>query len=331
MLIASILNGWIHDDSARHDSSTSCRIIFTALSPPERHVCHLAHPTRLHTSIETKYLLHCKISNIDISLLMMCRIGIDLNSSLLSKNLKVRIYKTVILPVVLYGCETWTLTLREKERLRVFENKILRKIFGAKRDEVTGEWRKLHNVELHVLHSSPDIIRNIKSRRLRCAGHVALEEKNSLRRRGSNPGPWFYVPSALTIELHRIQSTAPDRNIEGGGFCPVLWIEFGVAQWSERLVRRTKDPGQQISATYLNMTTDFSHIPEHDNRFQPRTRTGQQISATCMNRTTDFSHVHEQDNRFQPHILTGQQISTTYLNRTTDFSHVPEQDNRFQP
>ncbi|KAJ4446005.1 hypothetical protein ANN_12691 [Periplaneta americana] len=75
--------------------------------------------------------------------------------------------------VILYGCATWTLTLREEQRLRVFENKVLRKIFGAKRDEVTGEWRKLHNVELHALYSSPDIIRNIKSRRLRWAGHVA--------------------------------------------------------------------------------------------------------------------------------------------------------------
>ncbi|KAJ4442707.1 hypothetical protein ANN_04296 [Periplaneta americana] len=96
-----------------------------------------------------------------------------LSSSLLSKNLKVRIYKTVILPVALYGCETWTLTLREKHKLRVFENKVLRKIFGAKRDEVTGEWRKLHNTELHALYSSTDIIRNIKYRRLRWAGHVA--------------------------------------------------------------------------------------------------------------------------------------------------------------
>ncbi|KAJ4429408.1 hypothetical protein ANN_21566 [Periplaneta americana] len=86
-----------------------------------------------------------------------------LSSSLLSKNLKVRIYKTVILPVLLYGCETWTLTLREEQRLRVLENKVLRKIFVAKRDEVTGEWRKLHNTELHALYSSPDIIRNIKS------------------------------------------------------------------------------------------------------------------------------------------------------------------------
>ncbi|KAJ4425570.1 hypothetical protein ANN_27765 [Periplaneta americana] len=88
-----------------------------------------------------------------------------LSSSLLSKNLKVRIYKTVILPVVRYGCETWTLILREKLRLRVFENKVLRKIFGTKRDEATGEWRELHNTELHALYSSPDIIRNIKSRR----------------------------------------------------------------------------------------------------------------------------------------------------------------------
>ncbi|KAJ4443698.1 hypothetical protein ANN_05373 [Periplaneta americana] len=74
-----------------------------------------------------------------------------LSSSLLSKNLKVRIYKTVILPVVLYGCETWTLTLREEHRLRVFENKVLRKIFGAKRDEVTGEWRKLHNTTARIV------------------------------------------------------------------------------------------------------------------------------------------------------------------------------------
>ncbi|KAJ4439513.1 hypothetical protein ANN_07637 [Periplaneta americana] len=106
-----------------------------------------------------------------------------LSSSLLSKNLKIRIYKTVMLPVVLYGCETWTLTLRDVQRLRVFENEVLRKIFGAKRDEVTGEWRKLHNAELHALYSSPDIIRNIKSRRLRWAGHVLRmgESRNAYR------------------------------------------------------------------------------------------------------------------------------------------------------
>ncbi|KAJ4433295.1 hypothetical protein ANN_15554 [Periplaneta americana] len=94
-----------------------------------------------------------------------------------------RMYTTVILQVILYGCETWTLILREEQRLRVFENKVLRKIFGAKRDEVTGEWRKLHNAELDALYSSPDIIRNIKSRGLRWAGHVARvdESRNAYR------------------------------------------------------------------------------------------------------------------------------------------------------
>jgi hypothetical protein len=74
---------------------------------------------------------------------------------------------------VLYECETWSLTLREQHRLRDFENRALRRIFGPKRDEVTGKWRKLHNKELHDLYSSPSIIRIIKSRRMRGAGHVA--------------------------------------------------------------------------------------------------------------------------------------------------------------
>jgi sorting nexin-29 len=95
-----------------------------------------------------------------------------LSSHLLSRNLKVKIYKTIILPVILHGCETWSLTLREEHRLRVFENRVLR-IFGPKRDEVTGECRKLHNEEIHNLYSSSDIIRQIKSRRMRWAGHVA--------------------------------------------------------------------------------------------------------------------------------------------------------------
>ena len=74
-----------------------------------------------------------------------------MSSSSLSKNLKIKIYRTIILPVVLYGCETWSLTLREERRLRVFENRVLRRIFGPKRDGETGEWRKLHNEELNDL------------------------------------------------------------------------------------------------------------------------------------------------------------------------------------
>jgi hypothetical protein len=96
-----------------------------------------------------------------------------LSSSLLSKNGNIKIYRTIILPVVLCGCERWSLTLREECRLRVFENKVLRRIFGPKRDQVTGEWRRLHNKELYALYSSPNIIRVIKSRKLRWAGHVA--------------------------------------------------------------------------------------------------------------------------------------------------------------
>jgi hypothetical protein len=95
-----------------------------------------------------------------------------LSSRLISRNLKIKIYKTVILPVVLYGCETWSLTLREEHRLRVFENRVLRKLFGPKREE-DGSWRKLHNDEFHSLYSSPNIVRVIKLRRLRWAGHVA--------------------------------------------------------------------------------------------------------------------------------------------------------------
>jgi hypothetical protein len=95
-----------------------------------------------------------------------------LSSRLVSKNLKIKIYETEILPIVLYGCETWSITLREEHRLRSFEKRVLRKIFGPKRQE-DGSWRKLHNDELHNLYSSPNIVRVIKSRRMRWAGHVA--------------------------------------------------------------------------------------------------------------------------------------------------------------
>jgi hypothetical protein len=93
-----------------------------------------------------------------------------LSSRLISKKLQIKIYETVILPVVLYGCETWSLTLREEQRLRFFEKRVLR-IFGPNREEQVS-WRKLYKYELHSLHSSPSIVRVIKSRRIRWAGQV---------------------------------------------------------------------------------------------------------------------------------------------------------------
>jgi hypothetical protein len=104
----------------------------------------------------------------------------------LSRNVKITIYKTVLLPVVLYGCETWSLTLREVHRLRVFKNRVLRGILGSKRDQVIGGWRKLHNEELHNLYRSPSIIRIIKSRRMRLAGHVGR-----IGRKGMRIGFWW--------------------------------------------------------------------------------------------------------------------------------------------
>jgi hypothetical protein len=86
---------------------------------------------------------------------------------LLSRNIKIKIYRNTILPVVLYGCETWWLTVGEERRLRVFENRVLRGIFGLKRGEVKGEWRKLHNEELNDLYCSPNIVWVIKLRRVR--------------------------------------------------------------------------------------------------------------------------------------------------------------------
>ena len=95
----------------------------------------------------------------------------------------IKIYRTIILPVVLYWCEIWSLISWEERKLRVFENMVLRRIFGPRRDEVTGEWRRLHNEELNDLYCSPNIVRVIKWRRMRWAGHVARmgEERGMYR------------------------------------------------------------------------------------------------------------------------------------------------------
>jgi len=100
----------------------------------------------------------------------------------MKRNVSLVVVVTIV-PVVLYGCETWLLTLQEERKLRVFENMVLRRIFGPRKDEVTGEWRKLHNKELNDLYSSPNIVWVIKSRRMRWAGHVACmgEERGVYR------------------------------------------------------------------------------------------------------------------------------------------------------
>jgi hypothetical protein len=95
------------------------------------------------------------------------------------RNIKIRIYKTVILPVVLCGYETWSLILREEHRLKVFYNRVLKRIFGLKRDEVIGAWRKLHNEQLYNLSSLQNVIGMMTSRMMRLARHVACMETNS--------------------------------------------------------------------------------------------------------------------------------------------------------
>jgi hypothetical protein len=147
----------------------------------------------------------------------------------LSKNIKIRTYKTIILSVVLYGCETWSLTLRAEHTLRMFENRVLRRIFGPKRDEVTGGWRKFHNEELHKSYSSPSIIRMTTSRRMKWPEHVA--------RRGEKR-------NAYTILVGKPRDHWEDQDVDGWTilkwilerqdgmiWIELIWLRTGVSGW----------------------------------------------------------------------------------------------------
>jgi PAS domain-containing protein len=146
----------------------------------------------------------------------------------------------VRLPVVLYGCETWSLTLREGRRLRVFENRVLRRIFGPKRDEVIGGWRKLHNEELHGLYSSPSIVRVIKARMMRWAGHVA--------RMGE-------VRRAYNILVRRPEGRRPlerpRRRWEDNIKMDIREIGFGDVDWSHWT--QDKDRWRALMNTVMNL------------------------------------------------------------------------------
>ena len=140
----------------------------------------------------------------------------------------VKIYRTVILPVVLYGCETWSLTLWEERKLRAFENMVLRRIFGPRRDEVKGEWRRLRNEELNDMYSSPNIVRVIKSRRMRWPGHVARmgEERGCI-------GSWWGNRRERPLERPRrrwVDKIRMDLQEVGCGYMD--WI--GLAQDRDR-------------------------------------------------------------------------------------------------
>jgi hypothetical protein len=142
--------------------------------------------------------------------------------------------------VVLYGCETWSLTLREEHRLRVFENRVLRRIFGPKRDEVTGGWRKLHDEELRGLSSSPNIVTVIKARRMRWAGHVVLMGE---------------IRSAHNILVGRPEGRRPlgrprhrwEDNIK----MDLREIEFGDVDWIH--LAQDRDMWQAVVNTVMNL------------------------------------------------------------------------------
>ena len=130
-----------------------------------------------------------------------------------------KMYRNIILSVALYGCETWYLTLKEGCRLRLFDNRVLRRLFGSKRDEVTGEWRKPHNEEFTDLYSSPNICRVIKSRRMRWAGHVECMWDSSVvyrvlveKSEGKSPlgRPWSRGEDNIMMDLQEARCESMD-------------------------------------------------------------------------------------------------------------------------
>jgi hypothetical protein len=146
----------------------------------------VAHFRYLGTSVTNHKFIHGEIKNrLNSGNARYHSVQKLLSFRLLSKILvvKIIIYKTIILSVVVYGCETWSLPLKEEHRLRMFENRVLRRIFGPKRDEITRGWRKLHTVELHNMYPSPNVIIIMKSRRIRWAGHVIrmVDKRNAYR------------------------------------------------------------------------------------------------------------------------------------------------------
>jgi hypothetical protein len=153
---------------------------------------------------------------------------------------KIKIYKSIILPVVLYGCETLSLTLREDHRLRVFENRVLRRIFGPRRDEVTGGWKKLHSEERHGLYSSPSIFRVIKARRMRWAGHVA--------RMGEVMGAYNIL---VGMPERRRQLGRPRRRWEDSIKMDLREICFGDVHWIH--LAQDRDRWRALVNTVMNL------------------------------------------------------------------------------